>query len=396
MDRSGGVMKRWSSALLQITLVVIIVFAGIIITKKLITTKPKIKKVRHKEITHTVKVERVTPESVKIIVNGDGTVSPSKKIDIVPQVAGKAIYVSERFQRGGRFREGELLVKIEDSDYLAALARAEADLKAQEARLIQLKEESEEAKREWQDLNPGTEPPPLLIKLPEIEAAEAAIEAARASIERARLDLQRTEIRAPFSGVVLQENLDTGQYLRAGQSVGQIFSDEKAEVRVYLNERDVGYIEIPGFNTESETGSSALIETDIGGKSYKWTGYVVRAEPVDEKTRTIPVVVVVNNPYGTLPPLSVGSFVRVKIMGKVLDEATLIQKEAVQWTEAGLPFVWVVGEEYRLKKRMVNIEKSINGRYIVTKVLKSGEQVVITPPPSVTEGMKVRIEDIRD
>ncbi len=382
--------------MLQLALVAIILSGGIVITKKLIATKPKIKKVRPREAIHGVMVRRVRPGSVEMVVGGDGTVSPSKMIDIVPQVSGKAVYVSERFQRGLRFREGELLIKIEDSDYLAALAGAGADLKAREARLTQLKEESKEAKREWEDLNPGTAPPPLLIKQPEIEAAEAAVDAARAAIERARLDLQRTEIRAPFSGVVLQDNLDTGQYLRAGQPVGKIFSDEQVEVKVYLNERDVGYIAIPGFNTRSSTGSSAEVETDIGGKPHKWTGHVVRAEPVDEKTRTIPVVVVVNDPYGSLPPLSVGSFVRVKIRGRAIENAVRIPKEAVQWTEEGLPFVWVVGKESMLNRRMVEIEKSINGTYIMTRGLKSGEKVVITPPPSVTEGLKVRIEEIRD
>ncbi len=389
-------MKRWSSVLLQIVLVVIILVAGMIATNKLIATKPKIKKTRPREVIHLVEVQKARPEPVRIVVKGDGTVSPSKKIDLVPQVSGKAVYVSERFQRGARFKSGELLVKIEDSDYLAALARAEADLKAQEARLRQLKEESREAEREWQDLNPGTEPPPLLVKIPEIEAAEAAVEAAKASIDRARLDLQRTEIRAPFSGVVLQENIDTGQYLRAGQPLGQIFSDEKAEVRVYLKEKDIGYIEVPGFNTRSVPGPTAVVETDIGGKAHEWTGFVVRAEPVDERTRTIPVVVVVNDPYGTLPPLSVGSFVRVRIRGKVIEKAVSVPKGAVQWTEEGLPFVWVAGEENRLKKRMIRIETSMNGRYILTGGLDGGEQVVITPPPSVSEGMKVRIEKNRD
>lgn len=388
-------MKRWTSVLLQWLLVVIIVFTGVIITKKLIATKPRIKKVRPKELAPIVKVEKIKLGPITIEINGDGTVSPSKKIDIVPQVSGKAIYVSENLVRGGRFKKDELLIKIDDSDYLAALAMAEADLKAQQAKLRQLKEESEEARKEWNDINPNLPPPALLLKLPEIEATEAALEAARASVHRARLDLQRTEIKAPFSGVVMNENVDVGQYLRAGQSVGQIFSDEKVEIRVYLNDRDVGYIKIPGFNTEIKKGSTAVAETTIGGHFQKWTGYVERAEIVDEKTRTIPVVVAIKDPYKTLPPLSVGTFVRVRIKGYTLDRAVLIGKEAIQWTEQGTPFVWIVDKEKRLRRRIVNLQRSVNGKYIITEGLNDGEEVVITPPPVATEGMKVRIEDTR-
>ncbi len=387
-------MKRWSS-ILQFLLVVIIILAGFMVTKQLIATKPKIKKVRQKKLAPIVTAEKIKPGYVTIEINGYGTVNPSKSIDIVPQVSGKVIYVSENMVRGGRFRKDELLIKIEDSDYLAALAMAVADLKAKQAKLRQLKEESAAARKEWNDINPGLSPPALLLKLPEIEATEAALEAARASVHRARLDLQRTEIKAPFSGVVMTENVDVGQYLRAGQSVGQIFSDEKVEIRVHLNEKDVGYIRIPGFNTEEKTGSPAVVETTIGDNLQKWTGYVERAEIVDEKTRTIPVVIAVRAPYKTLPPLSVGTFVRVRIKGYTIDRAVLIDKEAIQWTEQGSPFVWIVDKEDRLRKRMVNILRSVNGRYIVSRGLNDGEKVVITPLPVATEGMKVRIEDTR-
>ncbi|NOY64258.1 MAG: hypothetical protein GXO97_02495, partial [Nitrospirae bacterium] len=167
------------------------------------------------------------------------------------------------------------------------------------------------------------------------------------------------------------------------------------EIRVHLNEKDVGYIKIPGFNTEQKTGSTAVVETTIGDHHQKWTGYVERAEIIDEKTRTIPVVIAVKDPYKTLPPLSVGTFVRVRIKGYTIDRAVLIDKEAIQWTEQGTPFVWIVDKEERLRKRMVALVRSVNGRYIVSRGLNDGEKVVITPPPVATEGMKVRIEDTR-
>jgi|Deesub1362A_J573_1020465.scaffolds.fasta_scaffold00134_6 RND family efflux transporter MFP subunit len=388
-------MKGWGKGLIQFVLVVVIVSTGLLIARGLIATKPRIERVEAREVAPLVRVETVRTGPVRVFVDADGTVEPSRRIELVPEVSGKALYVSENLVRGGRFRKGELLIKIDDSDYIAALKAAEAELKRQEARLHQLQEESKEAEEEWREVDPGADPPPLLLRIPDIEATEAAIEAARASLQRARLDLQRTEIRAPFSGVVISENLDAGQYLRAGQSVAEVFSDERVEIRVSLNERDTRYIEIPGFNTEGGRGSDAEVEARFGGRPYEWEGWIERAEIIDRRTRTIPVVVVVRNPYATMPPLSVGAFVRVRIKGRVVNGAVLLDRAAVQWTGDGRPFVWLVDDEAGLRRRMVEIAGSRDGGYIIKGGLEDGDRVVLTPPPMASEGMKVRTEEGR-
>ncbi len=385
-------MKRWVSIVLQILLVVIIILSGLMVTRKLIATKQRIKKIRPREIAPLVTVARVRQGPVDVVVIGNGTVGPSTEIEIVPQVSGKVVYVSDNLVGGGRFSKDETLIRLDDSDYIAALKKAEAELKAQQARLHQLRVESAEAEREWKEANPDLPAPPLLLKLPEIEATEAAIEAARASLQRARLDLQRTEIKAPFSGVVVDEDVGVGQYLRAGQAVARVFSIDRVEIKVSLNDRDAGYVEIPGFNTRKPRGSPAEVEATIGGRLYKWHGYIGRAEIIDEKTRTIPVVVVVRAPYASLPPLAVGTFVRTRMKGRTIEGAAVVEKSAVQWTEKGEPFVWIVNARQRINRRMIQIVRSTDGRYIVSRGLKDGELVVVTPPPGATEGMKVRIE----
>lgn len=382
--------KRYIFIAAQLLLTVAIVLAGFVVAKRLVETKPRIKKVRPVEPLPSVSIKLARPERVRVEVPGDGTVRPSKEVEMVPQVSGKVVYVSKDLVTGGRFKEGELLVRIEDSDYVAALKKAEAELKTLKAKLYQLKEESEVARAEWEDLNPGEDPPPLLLKLPDIKAVEAQIVAAQAAIEKARLDLKCTEIRAPFSGVVISEDVDVGQFVRAGEPLARISSDESAEVKVNLREDDVAYINIPGFNSMSHKGSPAVVELSMAGKTYRWKGYVHRAEIMDEKTRTLPVVVRVDKPYSTIPPLSVGAFVRVRIEGRSIDGATVIERSAIEWSEEGKPFLWLVDDKGRLLKRRIEVVRPYRDRYII-KGLKGGERFVVTPPPAATEGMKVRI-----
>ena len=385
-------MKRWSSVLIQLLLVVVILALGIFITKRLIATRPKIKMARPEEVAPQVKVLKVHPSTMALVIKEHGSVRPSKKIDIVPQVSGVVLQVSGSLVRGGRFKKGELLIKIDDADYIAALKRAKAELSAQEAKLTRLKEEAKEAEAEWKQANPDTPAPPLLLKVPDIKATEASVQAARAAIERAELDLKRTEIRAPFSGVTLNENIDEGQYVRAGQPVATVFSDESVEIIVNLTEKEAGYIEIPGFNSPEAQGSRATVSAIIGGKQHQWKGTVLRAEPVDEKTRTIPVVVSVKEPYRNLPPLSVGMFVDVEIKGKKVKSAVLIAKSAIFWDEKGRTYLWKLTDKDRLKKQYVTVVQSADGQYMVTGGLKDGDRVVIGAPSSAVEGMKVSVK----
>ncbi|RMG01033.1 MAG: efflux RND transporter periplasmic adaptor subunit [Nitrospirae bacterium] len=385
-------MRKKGSLIGQAVLVIIVILIGFFLTKRLIATKPKIKKVRPPEVAPVVKVREVRPSPVQIEITGEGTVRPTREIDLVSEVSGKVISVSQNLVTGGQFREGELLVKIDDADYRATLKKAEAELKSLTAQLDRLKEESREARREWEELNPGTEPPPLLLKTPEIEATEASIEAARASIERAKLDLKRTEIRAPFEGIVISESVDIGAYLRSGQSFGRVAALDAVEIPVGINEREVSFMEIPGINTAQQIGSEAEIEATIGGRVFKWTGVITRAGVVDEKTRTIPLFVRVDNPYSKLPPLSLGSFVKVRIKGREVSGAYLLPKSAVEWSEEGSPYVWRVGKDERLIKTAVTILTSRNGEYVIRSGLKDADRVVINPPTSASEKMKVRVE----
>lgn len=385
-------MKRWSFVTLQTIAVVIAILAGLAITKKLIATKPRIKKIKPPEIAPFVRVEKVKVAPVDVTVEGYATVKASKEIDIVPQVSGRAIFVSDRLVTGGRVKEGELLVKIDDADYIAAVKKAEAEIKSKEALIHKLKEESEEAKREWYQVNPDSKPPALLLKIPDIEAAEAALKAAQASLEKARLDLLRTEIRAPFSAVIMSEQVDKGQYLRAGMAIAHIFSDNEVDIYVNLKEDETAFIDIPGFNTLKTVGSMAVVIVSIGGKPHEWKGQVVRAGITDEKTRTVPVVVNVKDAYKTIPPLSVGTFVKVKIKGKRVPRAYLADKSAVFWEGSERAFVWLVNSEGRLKKQAVHILCTQENKYLIDRGLKDGDILVLTPPPDAVERMKVRFQ----
>ncbi|MBN4055686.1 efflux transporter periplasmic adaptor subunit, partial [bacterium AH-315-K03] len=60
------------------------------------------------------------PVSHQLLVHTQGNVQPRREIDLVTQVTGNVIFASNHFADGGFFDKAELLVSIEQDDYLIA------------------------------------------------------------------------------------------------------------------------------------------------------------------------------------------------------------------------------------------------------------------------------------
>ena len=74
-----------------------------------------------------VKIVELKAETYQSVVKGFGTVQPHRYLRVLPQVPGAIVDQNEHLVAGGRIREGELLVQIDQRDYEAARAGAESD-----------------------------------------------------------------------------------------------------------------------------------------------------------------------------------------------------------------------------------------------------------------------------
>jgi len=315
-----------------------------------------------------------------------------REIQLIPQVNGKVFFISEALVNGGQFRKGDTLLRIDPADYRLAVTLAQAKVKDSESKLRLAEEESAAAREEWrllhaEDPYKRNEPPTLVLKEPQLAAAKAKLAADRADLKKAQLDLERTELKAPFHGRVGEETVDLGQYVSPGQSLAQLYSTEAAEIVVPLEDKYLSWFHVPGFTPgNSKKGSPATVKATIAGRERTWSGRVVRAEgKLDERTRMINVVVRVDDPYATKPPLAVGLFVTVEIMGDTLPQATVIPRSALHQEDV----VWVVDNHNRLHFRRVEVAARQHDEVIVKNGLKNGDAVVTSPLQVVTNGMAV-------
>ncbi|MDY6836874.1 MAG: efflux RND transporter periplasmic adaptor subunit [Thermodesulfobacteriota bacterium] len=385
-------MSKTKRRLLHVVITVGLIGLGALGMRELTASKPEIQKRKPSAPIPLVRTTKVKAGPQSVTVQGEGTVRPLQEIQLVPEVNGKVVYVSTALVDGGQFKKDDVLLRIDPADYHLAVTLAQAKVKDAESALQLAEEEAAAAAEEWRmlygaQLEAELKPPPLVAKEPQLAAAQAKLEGDKADLKKALLNLERTELAAPFHGRVSTENVDLGQYVSSGQSLATLYSTEGAEIVVPLEDESLLWFHVPGFTDGQGPGSTANVRARIAGRELLWNGQVVRAEgKLDERTRMINVIVRVDEPYATRPPLAMGLFVTVDIEGRQLPKAAIIPRRALHEEEV----VWTVDEEDRLRFRKVDVARIQGDEVVVEAGLEDGERVVVTPLKAVTDGMAVR------
>src|SRR4051812_24589448 len=157
-------------------------------------------------------------------VDGAATVAPGRVSQIQAEVEAtvKKVYVKE----GQQVKAAEVLADLDDWDYRASLAAAEAKLNT-----------SSSAMNQALASNNGTEAGVQKIQT----------DFWRAEVARARERLERTHLRAPISGVVSTPHIQSfaGKHLAVGDSFAEISDTSQATVDVAVDETDVALLNHP-------------------------------------------------------------------------------------------------------------------------------------------------------
>ncbi len=381
---------------LKIVLPLAVLVAAAIGAVTMILLKPEVETRRPDIRPPIVRVATVEIADVPLVVESQGTVSPRTQSQLVPEVSGRAIWVSPSLVSGGFFEAGETLLKIDPHDYRQFVVTAEAEVARAKLRLEQERAEAVLAAKEWQDLGEGGEADPLTLRQPQLVDARAALAAAEANVEKRRRDLDRTQLRAPYAGRVRQENVDLGQFVSTGSPLATIYAIDKAEIRLPLPDNELAYLELPlvyrGQQRE-QLGPEVVLRANFAGEDYEWQGRIVRTEgEIDRTSRMVHAVAEVTNPYRRTedrrrPPLAVGMFVEAEIQGIVAENVVVLPRAALRNDGR----VLVVDSSNRLRFREVDVFRQTKQEVIIRSGLESGEKVLLSPLGAVTDGMEVRI-----
>ena len=366
---------------LKIIIPLAIIVLAVLGFRFLVSLKPAPKTMVPPPVVPAVDVITLSAEDHSPPVLSYGTVGSYFETDLTPQVSGKITFVSPKFRVGETVDTEHLLVKIDPSDYRAALATAGANLTVAERAFEEEKIRAEQAQGDWlasgRDIAKATD---FVLRKPQLAAARAGIDSAKAAIEKARADLERTEIRAPFPAVITARNASPGNQASPQASLGALVSTEKAEIRLPLTADQAARVVLP---------AKAVLTSPLK-PGASWEAELVRMDPtVDTRNQVIYAVAEIDNPFGAgKEPLPVGIFANASILAKPIG-ASFRVPEAAYVNDS---YVWTVDGEGMIARMEAERIYAFEGHvYLKAPDGVAGPvEVVALPLGNFRAGMKVK------
>jgi RND family efflux transporter MFP subunit len=328
-------------------------------------------------------------------IDSFGTVKPRTQSMLVAQVSGLIIDINEQFREGGFFEKGDVLLQLDDRDLKAEVKSAQANLLNAEQNLLEEQARGRQALTDWQRLGNESEPSILVLRKPQLAAAQAQVLSAQAQLEKAQLNLERTKIKAPYAGRVLNRSVDLGQVVSNNMQLATIYATDSVEIRLPIKNKDLPFINLPEQyrdGAKNQRGSAVNFNSDLIGEQ-QWQGQLIRTEgAIDESAQQLYVVAKINDPYKSTSdnqyPVKIGQYVKAKINGKVASQVLVIPNSAIYQGS----YVYVV-ENGTLQRKNIALawQNALQG--IVSKGLEAGSQLVLTPLGQVSSGTPVQIMD---
>ena len=339
-----------------------------------------------------VSVMTVTPADVPVEFEYVGQTAGSREVEIRARVAG--ILLKRNFTEGAMVKAGQSLFTLDTAPYLAAAARAEADMAGAEARLAQsqrqalrlkpLIEAKAVSQKDYDDATSGE------------QVAGAELKAARARLAEARLNLSYARVEAPLSGVASRSLKSEGALISGPEvlltTVTQVnpvfvnFGLPDADQLKLRRDIEAGVIKLPA-------DGRLLVQVKLSdGSLYSKSGKLdfsdVRINPA---TGSSDARAELPNPEMALRP---GQFVRVRLSGATRVGAIRVPQRAVLEGPAG-KFVYVVvpGDKGGDKADMRAVEAGewSGGAWVVRSGLSSGERVITDGVMKIGPGAPVSI-----
>jgi len=341
-----------------------------------------------------VQTVELKQQRYQVTLQSYGTVKPRTQSELLPQVSGKIVGISQNFRNGGFFEAGDVLVEIDDRDYKASVSSAQASLIETRQTLIQEHAQVAQAKEDWARLGNKGKPPTLVSREPQLKAAQAKVLATEALLDTAQANLERTRIVAPYVGRMLEKKVDVGQVVNANTSLANIYAIDTIEVRLPLKNSDLAYIDLPEKLRFDDSPLQVLPAVQLVselGRMERWQGQIVRTEgAIDAASQQLYVIAQIDDPYGEVArdrqPLKIGQYVNAEINGRLLSDALVIPNNAIYQGS----YVYLV-EQGQLRRREITIAWQNNDDALIQKGLKAGDLLVTTPLGQVASGTVVKI-----
>lgn len=359
-----------------------------------------------------VRAAAVQSQPIDRFLRVTGSLAADEQADVAAETAGRVI--GTPVERGTHVSAGAVLVRVSATEADASLREAEANAAQLEARL---------GLASGQDFDPLKVPDVLNAKasldwaeadfarikslldqkvvsqaeydqkLTQVQAARQqyqtaqngaqqsyrSLQAAHARVDIARKSAADTVVRAPFSGIVAERLVGTGDYVSKGMKVATVVRINPVRVELTVPEQYLSQVKV---------GQAVRLTVDAyPGETFNArVRFVSPALKADQRALTVEAVA--ENTDGRLKP---GLFATALLQQPSPAPAMLVPAEAVE-TVAGTARVYTISADHKVEERIVTLGDKIGDRIEIASGVKPGERVVANPRGRVADGVRVQIE----
>jgi cobalt-zinc-cadmium efflux system membrane fusion protein len=171
-------------------------------------------------------------------------------------------------------------------------------------------------------------------------------------------------VRAPISGLVVEQDVAAGQLIQPGATQCFMISDiSTVWVLVNVYQKDLPYVHV---------GDTVTIQTDTYPEAFHGRIAYVAAS-LDPSTRTLQARIETGNPGEKLKK---DMYVVATVNAGTIPNAIALPDAAVLRDSENQPFVYAAASSNQFGRRSVTLGESLNGQTEITSGLKAGDQVI--------------------
>ncbi|MGH8111892.1 MAG: efflux RND transporter periplasmic adaptor subunit [Rhodanobacteraceae bacterium] len=331
------------------------------------------------------------------VLQATGYVVARRQATIAAQIIGTLTSVS--VEEGDHVTKGQVLARLDPTQYQAQLEQAQAQYAAAQASIIQaratLNQDTANAARDnamvkkgyvsqqaAQQANTQVSTDRALVQV-----AMKNAQAAKYNVQAAQVNVGYTIIRAPFAGVVTVKDAEVGQivspYTVGGGGIATVVDMNSLEVDVDVNETYISRV-------KPDMPVTAVLDAY---PDWKIPAHVIAIIPSADKAKaTVKVRIALDEKDPRIIP-QMG--VRVSFLERAAKNAkplpgVLVPKSAIV-QRGGTHVVFVVANSHA-ERKPVTIGADFSDMQQVTQGLDAGTEVVTAPPAGLKDGEKVTVK----
>jgi len=324
-----------------------------------------------------VRYTEAREHSVQRTLRLSGSVESATVSLVASEVEGMVIELLAR--EGDKVKKGATLARLRQTTMELQRDASVAQLKEAEARL-KLAERSLERSQELFDSKVLSQQE-LDDAFFEMTAWQGRVEQLTAAIARIDHDLELCTIRAPFSGTVVAEHTEVGEWVSVGATIVEIASLSDLEVRVEVPERY--------FHSMRKGSNASVTFESIPG--YELTGVIDTIIPrADPQARTFPLKVALHNTNGTV---GVGMLAQVSMPAGDTNSAIVVPKDAIVGDGAN-QHVFRIGADSTVERVPVQTGQGVGDWIVISGAIEPGQRVVTRGNERLFPGQPVAGEPV--